>query len=71
MSIYLSASSIADFIKCSKMVEYRIKKPFPEVKSREMILGTIMHSVIEKGWEDRDKALELLQTECDVHKLPK
>lgn len=60
MSIYLSASSISDFIKCPQKVLYRRTKPFPEVRSKEMIVGEIAHKAIEVGWDNRQLALEVI-----------
>lgn len=71
MAIYLSASSIKDFIKCSQMVLYRVTKPFPVEKSKDMLLGEVMHSVIERGWRDRDTALTILEEQRNLHKLNK
>lgn len=60
MSIFLSASSIADFIKCPQKVLYRRTKRVEEVPSREMIIGKIAHAAIEKGWSDRARAVEIV-----------
>lgn len=60
MSVYLSASSIADFIRCSQKVYYRIYKPFPEIPSKEMLLGRVVHEAIEKGWQDRNVAYDII-----------
>jgi CRISPR/Cas system-associated exonuclease Cas4 (RecB family) len=59
MSIYLSASSIRDYISCPQKVLYRLKKPFPISLSPEMIMGEIVHKVIEKAWDNRDEANKL------------
>jgi CRISPR/Cas system-associated exonuclease Cas4 (RecB family) len=77
MNVYLSASSIKDFMACPQKVLYRIKKPFPEVKNKEMIIGNIAHSAIEKGWHDKkaayrvvhDLALEEGLSKADVTQL--
>lgn len=69
MPIYLSASSINDFIKCPQKVLYRIKKTVPQVMSKEMIVGVIAHSAIEKGWKDKQIALSIVETEAKKNKL--
>jgi ATP-dependent helicase/DNAse subunit B len=69
MSIYLSASSIDDFLKCSQKVEYRIKKPFPEVVSKEMLIGKIMHSIFELAWQTKEEAISMLDAEVKANKL--
>ncbi len=71
MAVYLSASSIADFIKCSQKVMYRIKKPIKEVQSKEMIVGTISHFAIEKGWDNRDRAISIVRDEAKRYPLVK
>jgi hypothetical protein len=63
MAIYLSASSIQDFIKCPQKVFYRLKKTVPEQKSREMIMGQIAHLAIEQGWKNRDHAYSIIDYE--------
>lgn len=60
MPVYLSASSISDFIKCPQRVLYRFKKTVPEVPSRGMIIGRIVHQAIEKGWRDKKHAYSIL-----------
>lgn len=61
MSIYLSASSIKDFISCPQKVLYRRTKPFPEVKSRAMIVGEIAHKAIEVGWSNKKLAYKVIE----------
>lgn len=69
MSIYLSASSITDFVRCSKKVEYRFKKPFPELISKGMLLGKIAHYVLETGWKDKDTANAILAEQVKKHRI--
>lgn len=71
MSIYISASSIKEFIQCPQKVLYRITKPFPVLESKEMVIGKAVHSIFEKGWTDREKALEVMKQEIDRYKLGK
>lgn len=71
MSINLSASAIADFIRCSQKVLYRRTRPFPEIKSKEMIIGTIAHLALEKAWNNRDRAYEIVRTEAKLEGLSK
>lgn len=59
MSIYLSASSIRDFMDCRRKYYYRINFKDESVPSREMILGRILHEILEKEWQDKEKALDL------------
>jgi CRISPR/Cas system-associated exonuclease Cas4 (RecB family) len=69
--IYISASSIADFIKCPQKVLYRLTKPFPIVRNKEMIMGEIVHKAIELGWRDRAVALGIVRKESQEQKLLK
>lgn len=71
MAVYLSASSINDFIKCSQKVLYRIKKTVPEVPSKEMVTGKIVHSALEKGWMDREIAYQIIDTEAKAKDVKK
>ncbi len=69
MPVYLSASSISDFIACPQKVLWRITKPFPEIKSPAMVKGTIAHYALEKGWKDRERALTIVRQECKKEEL--
>lgn len=71
MSIYLSASSISDFIKCPQKVLYRRTKQVEQVPSREMVLGNIAHAAIEKGWSDRNRAIEVVNYWVKNESLPR
>jgi len=63
MSVYLSASSISDFIRCPQRVLYRFTKQFPEVPTREMKVGKVVHSALERGWKERGMALAIARGE--------
>ena len=39
---------------------YRITKPFPVEVSKEMLIGTAMHKILESGWEDNNTAYKLV-----------
>ena len=71
MSIYLSASSITDFISCPRKVMYRVKKTVPTVSSREMTMGSVVHKAIELGWRSRDDAYAIAHTEGKKEGLAK
>lgn len=59
MAIHVSASSLNDFISCQQKTYYRLFEAGEAVPSREMIMGTIAHKVLEKHWDDKDKAFKL------------
>lgn len=69
MPIYLSASSIKDFISCPQKVLYRFKKTVQEVRSKDMIVGEIAHLAVEKGWRDRERAYSIVANEVSRNKL--
>jgi hypothetical protein len=57
--IFVSASALKDYLKCPKMAYYRIFEPEYKTSNREMIIGEIVHRVVEKAWKDLDVALNL------------
>ena len=50
MSINISASLIRDYLECRSKIFYRINYPETSISNKEMILGSIVHSSIEKYW---------------------
>lgn len=62
MTVYLSATSISDFIKCPQKVLYRFKKTVPEVPTKGMIIGSIAHKAIEKGWRGKEQAYSIVHS---------
>lgn len=40
-----------DFLSCSRKAYYRLNKPELAVQNKEMVIGEIVHSAIEKYWE--------------------
>lgn len=60
--IFVSASALVDYIKCSQKVYYRIFEPELKTSNREMIIGEITHRTIEKSWQNIDVALNLGKT---------
>ena len=59
--VYLSASSISDFIQCSQKVKYRFGK-IKQIPTKGMTIGRIAHEAIEKGWQDKEIAYRVVQT---------
>jgi CRISPR/Cas system-associated exonuclease Cas4 (RecB family) len=57
MSIYLSATAIKDFIACPKRIYYRTNFPELAETNPDMQVGTIVHEVVEKNWDNKEKAL--------------
>ena len=71
MPVYLSASSIADFIACPQKVLYRLKKTVPEIPNKGMTIGRIVHSAIEKGWNNKERAYSIIHEEVKANNLKK
>lgn len=69
--IFISASLIKDYIKCSQMAYYRIFEPELKVSNKDMIVGDIVHKVIEKAWQDKDVALNLAKAMWDKQGVDK
>lgn len=64
MAIHVSASALSDYISCETKLYYRIEKPVPPVVTKEMMMGTISHKVLEKQWLDINKATALAKELC-------
>lgn len=64
MPIYVSASSIGDYLLCPRRVHYRINKPEAGRPDRYMLMGTIAHKVVELGWKSPSSALDVLDKEA-------
>ena len=68
--IRLSASLIKDFLSCPKKAYYRINLPGEGLPSSEQLRGTIVHSVLEKAWRNKEEAqkeLEYQQKKYDFY----
>jgi CRISPR/Cas system-associated exonuclease Cas4 (RecB family) len=67
--IKLSASSIRDFLKCSKMYYYRKSSPEESIDTQEATTGRIVHEVLEKHWDSDKEQVELAEErikECNI-----
>lgn len=64
MSIYLSATAIKDYIACPKKIFYRTNFPELAETTVNMEVGTIVHSVVEKYWENEASARSYCGLEC-------
>jgi CRISPR/Cas system-associated exonuclease Cas4 (RecB family) len=66
-SINVSASSIKDFLVCSKRYYYRINNSESGIPTLPMKVGTLVHKVMESAYGlDYKKALELGNKEIEV-----
>jgi len=66
--IYLSASSIRDFIACSKRFYYRKNFSEESVETQDASAGTIVHKLLELHWKncDFESDFNKLTTEYDL-----
>jgi hypothetical protein len=71
MKVYLSASSIKNFISCPKKCLYRVTQPDLEVPTKKSIIGRIAHKAVELGWDDREIAYKVIKEECKSSRLTK
>jgi CRISPR/Cas system-associated exonuclease Cas4 (RecB family) len=59
--IKLSASSIKDYLACPAMFYYRLNYPELSIQTTRMALGSVVHFIVEKYWNNSEKGLEELQ----------
>lgn len=69
MAIHISASALKDYVTCSQKVYYRIFETGEAVPSREMLMGTITHKVLEKEWSSDGAAFTLIDELCKKYNL--
>lgn len=69
MPIYISATLIQDYLACPQKVYYRINQPEDAIKNDDMLVGSIVHEVIEKYWNDEEVALQILNQQLDFFNL--
>lgn len=62
--IFVSQSALQDYITCNYKAYFRLFEPGEAIPSKEMLMGTITHKVIEKAWRDKDVALGMAKQLC-------
>jgi CRISPR/Cas system-associated exonuclease Cas4 (RecB family) len=55
MTLYLSASSIKDFLTCPQRFKYRTMASGSNIGTQEMAVGTVVHKLIEECWNNKTK----------------
>lgn len=55
-TIYISASLLRDYLECPRKVYYRLNHPELSVESANMVVGNIVHSVLERYWKTYSQA---------------
>lgn len=58
MAINISASLVKDYLRCSNQARYRLEEPDKATPTVYMTIGNIVHSAIEKHWDNKEKALK-------------
>ena len=71
MPIHVSASALTDFIACQQKIYFRIFEKGEAVPTREMLMGTITHKVLEKHWDNWERATDYGIELCKRYKLDK
>lgn len=56
--INLSASLIKDFLVCQKRAYFRINYTGQSEQTKEMALGSLVHSVLETNWKIKEEAVK-------------
>lgn len=68
-SIFISASLLKDYLECPRKVFYRLNFPELSVQTPDMIVGIIVHSTLEKFWNDKDAADKYAKEQMEKSKL--
>lgn len=61
MPLFISATSIKDFLSCEKKLFYRINFPESAVIPDNVAVGTYVHEVLEKFWDNKKSAISFLR----------
>jgi hypothetical protein len=71
--IRLSASSIADFLKCSKMYQYRMERSEDSIDTEEQSIGNFVHEVVERNvyFTLDDPLIDILLAEYNIEDTDK
>jgi len=65
MSLHISASTIKDYLVCSRRVYYRLFQPERTLPSPEMLVGEIVHFALEKHWKSEKSAVDYINNNLD------
>lgn len=60
MSIYISYSSLQDYLTCKKKLDFRLNYEGRSPQTPEMIMGDIVHKAVEDYWNDYDRAIRYI-----------
>lgn len=71
MAIHVSASALNDFVSCRQKTYFRLFEPGEGVQNREMLMGSITHKVLEKKWDNWEKATDFALWLCKQNALDK
>ena len=69
--IYLSATSIKEFVECNKRYQWRMTKSEEAIETPEMKAGTIVHTILEKFWErKKSENLTTAYSMAEINDIP-
>ena len=69
MSINISASLLKDYIACSNQANFRLNYPDAQKQSVYMMIGNIVHKAIELYWNNKDSAIEYVESVMKAYKF--
>jgi RecB family exonuclease len=68
--INLSKTTITDYLKCPAIVYFKHNfQGESSLQTPAMLVGTVLHDVIEKKWQDRTSALTYLRQQIKLNSL--
>lgn len=71
MPIFISASSIKDYLACSKKLYYRTFLPDLGVISEPMAVGIVVHKALELYWNDLHRAENYIKSNLNPRNIEK
>jgi hypothetical protein len=69
MTVKISASLLKDYLVCKRRAYYRIHEPEGSIQTKEMALGSAVHSVLEHYWESKEQAMLNVLPELSTYRL--
>ena len=71
MPIFVSASSIKDYLACSKKLYYRTFLPDLGVINEPMAVGIVVHKALELYWNDKQRAFGYIRNNLNPRSIDK
>jgi hypothetical protein len=67
--ISLSKTTITDYLKCPAIVYFKHNFQGESKPTPDMLVGTVLHDVVEKEWKDRNRAFRYLDEQIKANSL--